>query len=91
MSRFGKVEPVIFLLCWMMFFYTGVIIFCEYRFQSDGVVFAVFSGILNNCAGALFMRVKSEHGSGKETGGDDNSTVVIAAAPKPVVPPVAGQ
>lgn len=56
------VEPIIRLLVILMVFFTFILIYCEHIFNSDGVVFAVFSGILNNCAGALFMRVKGNAG-----------------------------
>lgn len=74
MLKVEGVEPVIKLLCVLMVFFTVVLIYCSHLFPTDGVVFAVFSGVLNNCAGALFMRVKQAKGDGSA---DDNSTTII--------------
>jgi uncharacterized membrane protein len=73
-KREAGVEPVIRLLCLVMIFFTGVLIYCAHMFPNDGVVFTVFSGLLNNCGGALFMRIKQ----GKDASGDDNSTTIIS-------------
>lgn len=53
-----KVEPIVYLLAALLLLFSGILIFCEYRFPMDGQVFQVFSGLLTSLAGAFLMRIK---------------------------------
>lgn len=57
-----RIEPIIILLTGLLVFFTGTLIVCEWIFASDKVLFAVFSGLLSNVSGALFMGIKSQLG-----------------------------
>ncbi len=53
-----RVEPIVYLLAALLLLFSGILIFCEYRFPMDGQVFQVFSGLLTSLAGAFLMRIK---------------------------------
>ncbi len=54
----GKIEPIVLFLFFGIVFFSGVILLCEHFYPMDGQLFQVFTGILGNFTGALFMRVK---------------------------------
>lgn len=57
-EAFHAIDPTVRLLVGLLVFFTVVLLYCEHVFTADQVLFTVFSGVFNNCAGALFMRVK---------------------------------
>lgn len=67
MRQDTKVEPVVLLLSLLLLVFSGILIFCEFRFPMDGQVFQVFSGLLTSIAGAFLMRIKPR---GTDAGAD---------------------
>ncbi len=53
-----RVEPVVFLLAFLMVLFSVVLICCEHYFPMDGQIFQVFSGLLTGISGAFLMRIK---------------------------------
>ena len=60
---FRRIDPTLLLLFYGLIFFTGILIFVEHFFTSDGQVFQVISGVLTGFAGAFFGRMKpgNEH------------------------------
>ena len=58
MNQNFKIDPVLLLLMGGITFFSMIVLFVEWKFNSDGQVFQVFSNLLSGFGGALLMRVK---------------------------------
>lgn len=61
------VDPVLRLLAAAAVFFSLLLIFVEWRFNSDAQVFQVFAGILTGVVGAFLGRVDPKKFAGAET------------------------
>lgn len=55
-----RIDPTLLLLFFGLVFFTGILIFVEKVFSTDGQVFQVISGVLTGFAGAFFGRMKPQ-------------------------------
>jgi len=55
-----KIDPILWLLFLGMAFFSGMLIYVEHVFPTDGQLFMVVSGMLTSFSGAFFMRVKPQ-------------------------------
>lgn len=78
-----KVDPTLMLLFLGIFAMTGILIFCEHFFASDGQIFQVISGLVTGFAGAFFGRInpKPAHEETKTSTDTTNTTNIIEAKP----------
>lgn len=53
-----RADPILSLLFCGMIFFTGILIFVEWRFESDAQVFQVIASLLAGFSGAFFGRIK---------------------------------
>jgi len=69
MNMIKRIDPTLILLFIGMLIFTGVLIFVEHFFASDGQVFQVISGVLTGFAGAFFARMnpKADHKEGESS------------------------
>ncbi len=78
------VEPVLMLLAGLMIFFTGMLIFVEHFFASDGQVFQVISSLLTGISGAFLMRIKPRGPASPE---DLSNTTIATTTSTVTVPP----
>lgn len=62
----AEVEGNVILLFLGMLFFAVLLVFVEYRFQTDAVVFQAISNILSGFAGALFGILNTKKGPAAE-------------------------
>lgn len=55
-----KIDPILWLLFLGMAFFSGMLLYVEHAFPTDGQLFVVVSGMLTSFSGAFFMRVKPQ-------------------------------
>ena len=77
------IDPVLRLLFYGMLAYTALLLFVEWRFNNDSVVFQVISSIISGFTGAFFGRMVPPH---KEPG--ESTLSVISSPAKEVAEPV---
>lgn len=54
----NRIDPILWLLFLGIVFFSGMLLYVEHTFPSDGQLFVVVSGLLTSFSGAFFMRVK---------------------------------
>lgn len=81
-----KVEPVLFLLFLGTLIFAALLIFVEWKFNSDAQVFQVFAGVFTGFAGAFLGRMKPQPEHQEQT---NSKTVSITEASTPTPPPSA--
>lgn len=58
MKNWHGIEPSLILLFMGLVFFTGILIFVEWKFSSDGQVFQVIAGLVTGFASSLFTKLK---------------------------------
>ena len=75
MRQDWRIDPVLLLLFAGLCLFTLVLIFVEWRFNSDGQIFQVVSGVLTGFAGAFFTRMNPKKQE------DTTTTATVRAEP----------
>lgn len=55
-----RMDPAVYLLAFMVVFFTAILIYVEFVFKSDGQIFQVICGMLTGFGGALLLRLKPQ-------------------------------
>ncbi len=79
-------EPQVLLLFIGLVLYTMLLIFVEWRFASDAVVFTVISNLVSGFAGAFFGRMKPADNINHQPGETTTSATVTKTEIKPEEP-----
>lgn len=86
-----RIDPVLLLLMFGLIFFTGILIFVEHFFPSDGQVFQVVSGVLTAFSGAFFMRVKPQTPQEEKSPDSKLTETQVTKIESPIDPNTAAQ
>ncbi len=75
-----KLEPVLYLLAFLVLVFTGCLFASEHWFPNDGQIFQVVSNLLSGFGGALLMRVKPAGKPGEDPVIPPPGTTVAASS-----------
>ena len=76
-----RIEPITMLLFGGLVFFAFLLIFVEWRFNSDAQVFQVIAGVLTGFAGAFFGRMKPDSGDKPQQPGSITTTATLTQTP----------
>lgn len=79
-----KIDHVLLLLMSGVLFFSLMVLLVEWRFNSDGQVFQVFSNLLSGFGGALLLRVKGGGEDGKPGVTREVSTSMSVTTPEEI-------
>ena len=76
-----QIDAVVYLLTFLVIFFTVLLLVCAQFLTSDGQTFQVISGALTGVLGALLMRVKPQEHKEPSPGSSRATATFEAGAP----------